>query len=57
MAVPRKSEPVEDRKGRTSVKDQYDYEAWQAWDNEPKLNPGRPYDGAIVRDGQLIIPN
>lgn len=26
------------------------------WDNEPKLQEGRPYDGAIVRDGQLIIP-
>lgn len=27
------------------------------WDNEPTLLPGRPYDGAIVKDGRLIIPN
>lgn len=26
------------------------------WDNEPKLQAGRPYDGAIERDGQIIIP-
>lgn len=28
----------------------------EAWDNEPKMRPGRPYDGAIVKDGKLIIP-
>lgn len=29
----------------------------QSWDNEPTIQRGRPYDGAIVKDGRLIIPN
>lgn len=44
------------RDGRTTAKDSYDPEAWKAWANEPKLQRGRPYDGAVERDGQIIIP-
>lgn len=26
------------------------------WADTPQLQPGRPYDGGVERDGQIIIP-